>query len=56
MASITYWNRIGSRPRADSLEEPLLARIRDPLWMLPRQWQLGEFRAEDTGTHQLGCS
>jgi hypothetical protein len=50
MTSITYWNRIEPRPRTDSLEEPLLARIRDPLWMLTRQWQLGEFRAEDTGT------
>ena len=28
----------------------LPARIADPLWMLARQWQSGEFQAEDAGT------
>ena len=28
----------------------LEARIHDPLWMLSRQWQLGEFHGEDVGT------
>ncbi|CAN5761194.1 hypothetical protein BH20ACT6_BH20ACT6_08690 [soil metagenome] len=31
-------------------EEGLAARVNDPLWMLGRQWQLGEFQAEDVGT------
>ena len=26
------------------------ARVFDPLWMLTRQWQMGEFQAEDAGT------
>ena len=26
------------------------ARVFDPLWMLTRQWQVGEFQAEDAGT------
>lgn len=28
----------------------LQARIYDPLWLLARQWQLGEFRGEDNGS------
>src|SRR5215203_1910982 len=28
----------------------LRAEIRDPLWMLTRQWQMGEFQAEDCGS------
>src|SRR5437763_15358898 len=28
----------------------LEARIHDPLWLLARQWQLGEFHGEDVGT------
>src|SRR5690606_9061403 len=30
-----------------SLGEGLRNRVGDPLWLLARQWQLGEFRAED---------
>jgi hypothetical protein len=47
MASITTWNRLEPRPRNVSLEKPLAAPVRDPLWFLSRQWQLGEFRGED---------
>lgn len=28
----------------------LMAQVWDPLWLLARQWQLGEFAGEDTGT------
>lgn len=47
MASITYWNRLEVRPRAPDISAALCARIRDPLWMLTRQWQFGEFQGED---------
>ena len=50
MASITYWNRLEPRPTAPSLAETLAARLRDPLWLLTRQWQFGEFRGEDAGS------
>ncbi|WP_329254688.1 hypothetical protein [Streptomyces canus] len=50
MASITYWNRVEPSPRSDSLVRGLEARVRDPLWMLTRQWQFGEFRAEDAAS------
>lgn len=32
------------------LQDGLQARIHDPLWMLARQWQFGEFKGEDTGS------
>lgn len=50
MASVTYWNRLEPRPRGESLLEPLRARLRDPLWLLARQWQVGEFQAADAGS------
>jgi len=49
--SITYWNRLEPRPRSErTVSEGLAARIRDPLWMLARQWQFGEFHGEDAGS------
>jgi hypothetical protein len=48
--SITFWNRLEPRPRADSIAESLAARVRDPLWLLARQWQVGEFAAADCGS------
>jgi hypothetical protein len=50
MASITFWHRLEPRPRAPSLSEPLSARVRDPLWLLTRQWQFGEFQGEDAAS------
>jgi hypothetical protein len=47
MRSITYWNRLEPRPRSTSIAPALSARVRDPLWMLTRQWQFGEFHGED---------
>ncbi|MBN1480003.1 hypothetical protein EH223_18905 [candidate division KSB1 bacterium] len=32
------------------IEKSLRAEIRDPLWMLGRQWQFGEFKADNAGT------
>jgi hypothetical protein len=49
-ASITYWNRVEPSPRGDSLRAGLSAPIRDPLWMLTRQWQIGEFQGEDAAS------
>jgi len=50
MASITWWNRVEPRPRTSDIVSPLQARIRDPLWLLTRQWQLGEFLGVDSGS------
>lgn len=50
LASITYWNRVEPSPRAESLLPGLTAAVRDPLWFLTRQWQLGEFQGEDAAS------
>lgn len=47
---ITLWNRLEGRPRADNFERALRAEVRDALWMLTRQWQMGEFRGDDAGS------
>jgi len=49
MTSITRWNRIETRVRDPALPG-LEARLADPLWLLGRQWQLGEFTGEDAGS------
>ena len=43
-------NRLETRPRSPEFNRALRAEIRDPAWLLARQWQLHEFRAEDRGT------
>jgi len=50
MASITYWTRLDPHSRTAQLQAGLQATLHDPLWLLARQWQLGEFQAEDAGT------
>src|SRR5260221_2098336 len=51
MPSITSWTRIEPRTRdPQDMSLGLQARVHDPLWMLARQWQLGEFQAEDAGS------
>ncbi|BCH23325.1 hypothetical protein [Mesorhizobium sp. L-8-3] len=36
--------------RTDDVEAGLAARVHDPLWLLTRQWQFGEFTAQDCGS------
>jgi hypothetical protein len=50
MASITSWTRLEPRTQRDDLQDSLAARLHDPLWQLARQWQIGEFTAEDAGS------
>lgn len=49
-AGITSWNRLDSFPRTTDIGRGLKGEVRDALWMLTRQWQFGEFRAEDAGS------
>jgi len=48
--SITTWMRLEPRSRNAEMDTSLQARIYDPLWMLARQWQFGEFQGEDNGS------
>ena len=50
MPSITTWSRLEPNVRGASQNETLKARIYDPLWLLARQWQLGELQGDDNGT------
>jgi len=49
-ATFSPWNRVEVRPRSTNFDRSLRAEVRDPLWMLCRQWQWGEFKGEDTGS------
>jgi hypothetical protein len=42
--------RLQPLSRNAEMKNSLQARIYDPLWLLARQWQLGEFQAEDNGS------
>lgn len=48
--SITTWNRLEPKQRSSDYNSGLQATIHDPLWMLARQWQVGEFEGEDTAS------
>ncbi len=50
LPSATYWYRLEPRPRTNSLLGPTAAPVRDPLWFITRQWQMGEFLAEDAAS------
>ena len=48
--TVTIWNRLEGRPRTADFQRALRAEVRDALWMLTRQWQMGEFKGEDAGS------
>ncbi|AGB25168.1 hypothetical protein Mycsm_04953 [Mycobacterium sp. JS623] len=51
--AITRWNRLEGRPRTHHFDRALRAEVRDAMWMLSRQWQLGEFVGDDAGSPVL---
>lgn len=50
LPAVVHWNRLEPRPRANDLTRSVRAELRDPLWMLARQWQFGELAGDDAGT------
>ena len=44
---MAWWTRLEGMGRSDALTPGLEARVADPLWMLARQWQIGELRGDD---------
>lgn len=48
--TVTVFNRLEGRPRTLSFDRALRAEVRDALWMLSKQWQMGEFRGSDAGS------
>lgn len=47
--SRTFWTRLEPDTR-DPEFNTMGAKVRDPAWMLTRQWQFGEFNGEDAGS------
>lgn len=47
---LEFAERVEGRTRSIDSTEALRLRVHDPLWMLARQWQMGEFRGNNTGT------
>lgn len=50
MASITTFSRLEPQPRRGDITVGAAAPVGDPLWMLARQWQVGEFTGHDGGS------
>jgi hypothetical protein len=50
LATVVTWNRLEGRPRRPDFDRALKAEVRDPLWMLTKQWQIGEFEGDDAGS------
>jgi hypothetical protein len=48
--SVTTWTRLEPRARSGDMRASLEGRVHDPLWLLAKQWQLGEFQGEDAAS------
>lgn len=48
--TVLMWNRLEGRPRTRNFDRALRAEIRDALFMLTKQWQMGEFKGDDAGS------
>lgn len=53
MASITTFSRLEPEPQRPDVIDGAAAPVQDPMWLLARQWQLGEFAGHDGGTPVL---
>lgn len=51
--TIITWNRLEGRTRAEDFDRAMKAEVRDALWMISRQWQMGEFIGDDAGSPVL---
>ena len=50
--AVTAYNRLEARPRAHDFARSLRAEVRDAMWLLTRQWQLGVGRRD----HHASCA
>ncbi|MET0145398.1 MAG: hypothetical protein ABW328_11535 [Ilumatobacteraceae bacterium] len=50
LPSVVTWSRVEPLTLTPDLTPGLQMLLSDPLWMLARQWQFGEFQGEDAGT------
>src|SRR5687767_11939813 len=50
MDTYPSWQKLEPHSRNQDISTGIKASVHDPLWMLTRQWQLGEFEGEDSGS------
>ncbi len=50
LPALPIFNRLEGRPRTHNFDRALRAEVRDALWMLTKQWQMGEFKGDDAGS------
>ncbi|MEU2102231.1 hypothetical protein [Nocardia sp. NPDC019255] len=50
LADPPTWTRLEPQSSSGDPSPGTQARVHDPLWLIGRQWQLGEFEGEDAGT------
>ena len=50
MDNYPSWQKLEPHSRNQDFSTGIRATVHDPLWMLTRQWQLGEFEGEDSGS------
>jgi hypothetical protein len=50
LPTVVLWNRLEGRPRRTDFTRALRAELRDALWLVCKQWQVGEFRGDDAGS------
>lgn len=50
---LRVWSRLEPRARQVDFADALAARVHDPMFLLARQWQFGEFAGEDGGSAVL---
>ena len=55
LPAIRRWNRLEGRPRSKDFDQAVRAEVRDPLWNLSKQWQVGEFNGEGRGSAMFGA-
>jgi hypothetical protein len=48
--TLVGWNRLEGRQRTTNMANALRAELHDALWMLTRQWQMGEYKGDDAGS------
>lgn len=49
-SSVTSWTRLEPQSSDADIGASASARLFDPLWLMTRQWQMGEFQARDAGS------
>jgi hypothetical protein len=48
-AAVLAWEKLSPVTNSNDVADSLRCDIQDPLWLLSRQWQMGEFNGEDAG-------